>query len=336
MKKQITAFITAALILTSITGCSTNSESSDPTNASDSSQTENSETGSENPENSDKSENNSSDDNTPSVPEGEPTFLIGLDGKAILTSEITRLENTDKTAETLTDKDLWAEVYCDGFAYCKEPLNIGYSSYKDSELFEGYKFIGEVPENKNEWKRVNVGDEICGLKVKSASAHFIVNDFDNYTFPERYFDPDNCEIELEGTVEAEGFLQVNNRTVQYADFSELVWFYPTSVNVPVTPMKFSIDNEKGFKTRFDSYDIYQTNNFYLAGEFNYNVLGYLADMGCDMDGIGTGDIAYVRVTLGNIKCRDGGFEASLEKVERLSDILEHIEDDNSTGAGMGM
>lgn len=52
-----------------------------------------------------------------SAPTGEPTFLIGLDGRAILTSEITKLEATDKTAETLTEDDLYAEAYCDGFTY---------------------------------------------------------------------------------------------------------------------------------------------------------------------------------------------------------------------------
>ena len=215
------------------------------------------------------------------------------------------------------------------------PLNIGYDSYKNPELFDNYKFFGESHENKNEWKRVNVGDEICGLKVKSASAHFRVNDRDNYTFPGRYFDPHNAEIELEGTVEAEGFLQVNNRTVQYADTSELVWFYPTSINLPITPADYLINSE-GFKTAFDLHSVFDTRDFATAGEFSYVVLGYLGDLGIDTDGISTGDIAYVRVTLGNIKCSGGCFEASLEKVERISDILKHIEDKNSIGGTMGI
>lgn len=308
MKKQITAFFTAAIILSNLTGCSTNLDSTgstDPVNANNSSQTGNSEIGSE----------NSSNDSTPSVPDGEPTFLIGLDGKPILTSEITWLEMTDKTAETLTEEDLWAGVYCDGFAYCKEPLNIGYDSYNNPELFDGYDFLGETSENQNKWKRVYVGDEICGLTVRSAVAHFTVNDWDNYTFPERYFDPRNVEIELEGTVEAEGLLQVNNRSVQYPETNELVWFYPTSIDLPITPANYLIDKEKGYKTSFDRHGVYNTDGFTLTGEFDDINLGYLGDINCDTDGIETGDIAYARVTLGNIKCVNGSIEASLEKCQ---------------------
>ena len=330
MKRQITAVITATLILANLAGCSnqksTNS-TAQPTNANNTSQTNNSEI------NSEISENNSSDS---TIPNGEPTFLIGLDGKAILTSEITRLENTNKTAETLTKEDLWAEVYCDGFAYCKEPLNIGYDSYNNPELFDGYDFLGETSENQNEWKRVYVGDEICGLKVRSAVAHFTVNDWDNYTFPERYFDPRNVEIELDGTVEAEGLLQVNNCSVQYPETNELVWFYPTSIDLPITPANYLIDKEKGYKTSFDRHGVYNTDGFTLTGEFDNINLGYLGDINCDTDGIRTGDIAYARVTLGNIKCVNGSIEASLENVKLLSDILAHIDDDNNVGYGMGI
>ena len=263
-----------------------------------------------------------------STSEGEPTFLIGPDGNAILTSEITRLENTDKTAETLTKDDLFAHVYCDGFAYYKEPCGVGYDSYKNPELFDGYKFLGEIPENKNEWKRVNVGDEIFGLKVKSATAHFFVNDFDNYTFPERYFSNNGNGIELEGTIEVEGFLQVNNHSAFYPNTSELMWFYPSSVNLPLTPYEFYVDEEKGFTTVFNVCGLYNLGSeFVCAGEFDYFNLGYYRDAGCNMDGIGTGDIVYARVTLSNISCYGDGATATLEKVELLSDILAHVDDE---------
>ena len=275
-----------------------------------------------------KPKDDSSEDTASNIPNGEPTFLIGLDGKAILTSEITHLENTDKTAETLTEDDLWADVYCDGFAYYKESCGVGYDNYNNPELFDGYDFLGEEPENKNEWKRINVGDEIYGLKVKSATAHFCVDDGENYTFPERHFRDNDNGIELEGTIEVEGFLQVNNRSVQYPENNELMWFYPSSINLSLTPSDSFVDKEKGFRTMFAVRSLFNHGSEFLyAGEFDYISLGYYSDVDCDMDGIGVGDIAYVRVTLGNIRCVGSGAEASLENVELLSDILAHDKDE---------
>ena len=265
------------------------------------------------------------------VTNGEPTFLIGPDGKAILTSEITRLENTDKTAETLTEDDLWADVYCDGFAYYKEPCGIGYDNYKNPELFYAYGFIGEIPEDTNEWKRVNVGDEIFGLKVKSATSHFRVNDWDEYTFPARYYYDNDNGIELEGTIEVEGYLQVYKRTDGNTEISEMMWVFPSTAELPIAPLPIDFaDKEEGFKTIFESHSVYDhIYEFFYVGEFSEISLGYFSDADCDMDGLGVGDVAYARVTLSNITCYNNSASAKLEKVELLSDILAHDEDDPS-------
>ena len=45
-----------------------------------------------------------------------------------------------------------------------------------------------------------------------------------------------------------------------------------------------------------------------------------------MDGLGVGDVAYARLTLGNIRCVGRIAEATLENVELLSDILAHDKD----------
>lgn len=268
-----------------------------------------------------------------SVPSGEPTFLIGPDGNAILTSEITRLENTDKTAETLTEDDLWADIYCDGFAYYKEPCGIGYDNYKNPEMFGkmqyGTFYIGEEPENTNEWKRVYVGDEIFGLKVRSATAHFAVNDWDNLKFPARYFYDNANGIELEGTIEVEGYLQVLNYITKYPTQGGLMFFYPAVIDLPLDPgASGPKDEETGFTTSFGKKPVYNhIDEFMCAGEFGDIGLGYIADANCDMDGLGVGDIAYARVTLSNITCYGNGAAATLEKVELLSEILAHDDDD---------
>lgn len=318
--KKITAIILTAALLAALTGCDKKGTSEDSANTNSSSMSSTVD-----------STSLSSDNSEPQTPEGKPTFLIGPDGNPVYSGEITRLENTDKIADTLTEDDLWAEVYCDGFAYVKEPTGVGYNNYKNPEMFNGFDFLSEMPENKNPWKRVNVGDEICGLKVKTATSHFMVNDFDEYKFPARYYGASNSFCELEGTVVAEGFLQVNNRSDEYFINNELMWFYPSGINLPITPSIGFVDNENGFETPSGVYGIFHhSTEFLFTDVFDSISLGCFSDVNCDMDGIGVGDVAYARVTLGNIKCSGGTIGATIEKVERLSEILAHDEDDTKS------
>lgn len=275
-----------------------------------------------------------------SKPAGEPTFLIGLDGKAVLTSEITRLENTDKTAETLTADNEGAVAVCEGFAYMKEPAGIAYGSYTNPELFDvaNFDFLGEMPENKNEWKRVYVGEEICGLKLKSASSLFYVKDYAKRTFPERYYttyypatmEPVVCEFE--GTITIDGFLSINANSVQYPTENEIMLFTPAEDKFPVMAGNI-IDNEKGYKTDFGFCWPFISQDFACVNE-NPNIkLGCLKDVTCDMGGLGSGDLAYVRATLTNVKCGVNAYSATLENIELLSGILAHLEDDTTGGHG---
>lgn len=332
--KKLSAIIATTALTLIIAGCGNNPESI-PANSSSTGDMS-SVTSSEDEGHSEKAESELSsvysetpEDSKPeetssAAPVGEPTFFIGLDGKAILTSEITRLENTDKTAETITKEDLWADVYCDGFIYYKESTGIGFDMYNDPELFDGYKFLGETPENTCEWKRAYVGDEICGLKVKSASTHFCVNDWEEYKFPERYLYSDGCIAELEGTITAEGFLQVYNNSIQYPDSNELMWFYPIKAKLPLLPSSTYIDKEKGYERPFDVHTVFDhLDDLHFYSEHNQIGLGYLSDAVCDMKGIGAGDIAYVRATISF----NGADDGTLEEIELLSDILAHDEDD---------
>lgn len=190
-------------------------------------------------------------------------------------------------------------------------------------MFYGYEFIGEAPVNKNDWKRVNVGDEICGLKVKSAKAHFVVNDW--YDFPEHHYSSQFSNVELEGSVEMEGFLQVTARSLNYPDMGEIVWFYPVKNKLPILPA-VNADNENKFDVPFESHWVFDVSDLHYVGEGVSGQLGYLNDIGCDMDGLGVGGAAYARVTISGITLGCGGFSGTLEKVELLSDILVHVND----------
>ncbi len=288
-----------------------------------------------NPENSsDKSQDNSPNSSAPSAPSGEPTFLIGLDGKPILTSEITRLENTDKTAETLTKDDIGALALCDGFVYLKEPSGTAYNSYTNPELFDipGFEFLGELPENKNEWKRVYVGDEICGLKLKKASSMFYVNDYESYLFPERFYSPYNPETnenpvcEFEGTITIDGFLYICPNSVQYPESNEFMTFTPAEDKLPVMA-GFNADKDVGYKTEFMYCTPFNSFDWACVNENSDIRLGYLKNVTCDMGKLGSGDLAYVRATFGNLVCSANSYNATLENVELLSDVLKHDKDE---------
>ena len=325
MKPRIAACILSlvvAVLPLSLGGCS-NSESTDESSQIGTKQSE--ENCSGNSSTTFDNTSASSTENVDRTPSGNPTFLIGLDREPIYTGEITRLENTDKTSETLTEEDLFANVYCDGFTYLKEPSGVAYDSFKNPEMFDGFDFKNEIPENKNAWKRVYVGDEICGLKVKSASVHFMVNDFDEYKFPEKFLESAGTGCELEGTLEIEGFFQILPNNIQYPFQNELINFYPCEAKLPLSLP--NPDKEKGIVTKLQIHTLFNHNDdFVILSENNYIELGYLGEIGCDTDGIGRGDLARARVTLGNIKLNGSGISASLEKVERLSEILAHDKD----------
>ena len=263
------------------------------------------------------------DDDNPNVPSGEPTFLVGPDGKPIYTGEITRLENTDKTAETLTEEDYDAMIYCDGFAYFIEPCGIGYDNYKNPELFDGTVFIGEVPENKNEWKRAYVGDEIFGLKVRSAYSEFYIHNPDIPPYTGVHLS--NSVFEFEGTLEVEGFLCIDKK-YNDLDVNELMFLFAPTADIPLAPIYPYASDEEMYAARFEEHLVYDPGNKYLCvGEYYPIQLGRFADVSCDLDGIGLGDIAYVRVTLNNISIIENIICATLDKVELLSDILAHDE-----------
>ncbi len=261
-----------------------------------------------------------------SAPKGEPTFLIGLDGKAIYTGEITKLERTDKTAETLTEDDLYAEIYCEGFTYVKEPAAPYYNSYKNPELFGEWEFLGGETANTNPWRRVNVGDEICGFKVKAAQAHFMTHDWD-YNFPAKYYSTGDNFVELEGTAELEGFLQITAEAALYPGTGGSVNFYPCESKLPAMPGSNVEDNNVGYKTDFSTKVVFNHTQIQFQSELDSFYLGKIDEIDCDLDGLRQGDVAYARVTLGDIELFCGGNgTATVQKVELLSDILDHDDD----------
>lgn len=184
-----------------------------------------------------------------------------------------------------------------------------------------------MPTNKNTWKRVNVGDEICGLKLKSATSTFknySKSSFDTYQTYYTHSVPDfNLFAEFDGSVTLTGYLNCSNRNLYEPDGGKLR-FAPTESKLPVMPNDFM------FKTQPETYMVaksYGGGEMYVVNEINLieldNPLGL--DLGC----IGIGDTTYVRVTISDIKYLvEGTVNAKLDDIEVLSDVLAHEKDIN--------
>ncbi len=258
--------------------------------------------------------------NTPETPSallGEPTIFIGLDGIPIYTSDIKRIENTEKAPSEVTAADEGAEVFCDGFQYFKKPVGTAFNNYSDPELFDEFDFLGEMPANNNKFERVNVGEEICGLKLVNAASKFAVYDGDEKDgtyYTKDYSDEANAEFE--GSITLEGFLYISARNSYEPDGGSL-HFTPTEDVLPV------IGNHNISETDFGISLCYNVPKLRCVNEVG---IINIEPTTCYMDGLGLGDAAYVRATLGSIKYYGSYISAELEGIEVLSDVLVHIED----------
>jgi hypothetical protein len=208
---------------------------------------------------------------------------------------------------------------CEGFQYFTEPSGISYNNYENSELFDDILYVGEISENKNECRRVNVGDEICGLKLVNAVSEFNI---DNYAdTPEPYFydgylfgvDDERYIAEFEGSIKITGFLGVTPPNDYEPDGGSL-HFTPTESKLPIlgnNPEFFERTNFIG-----SEYSVYS--------DMQDLGCGFIQELQCDTAGLDMGDMAFVRLTLSNIKYRSSSnISAEIENIELLSDILFH-------------
>lgn len=324
MKSRIAIAVLAVIVaVTSLClgGCENNSETSDNSSSSSilSSETESSESSSEN--DSSVSENSgsssSSEASTLEVPKGEPTIFVGLDGETIYSGEISEIEGTDKSAEEITKTDYWTSVLCEGFQYFVEPIDIAYNNYENPEMFDDIVYKGEISENKNKCKRVNVGDEICGLKLVSGVSEFRIDDYADT--PEPYFydgylfgsDSERYVAEFEGNIKIAGFLGVTAPNDYEPDGGSL-HFTPTESKLPIL----------GDKPEFFERTNFVGSDYSVYSDMTDIDCGFIQELQCDTKGLDVGDMAFVCLTLSDIKYKSSqSITAEIENIEMLSDIL---------------
>lgn len=307
MKKQLTAILTTTLLLAALTGCSTEPANSDIITSSDISTNQSSDT-----------ESTSKQSET-QVPKGEPTIFVGPDGETIYSSEVTDMEGIDiegKTVAEITETDYYTSIICEGFQYFTEPSGISYNNYENSELFDDILYIGEPLENKNECKRVNVGDEICGLKLANAVTQFDVqNDMGPNYVDECSFGKGDIRnvAEFEGTITIKGFLGINAPNTYEPDGGYMT-FTPTESKLPILA---------------DNPEFYEVTNFVakqysVYSDMNDIGCGFLQNLRCDTAGLQPGDVAFVSLTLSDIKyIYANTISAEIQNIELLSDVLYH-------------
>lgn len=130
--------------------------------------------------------------------EDYPDCLYGPGGDKISVDEITEVEHYG-----MNPAEKWDYAGCDGFTYLAEPTGTSFNMDENSDLFDSvnFTFLG-APDSAAEYKRYRVGDSICGLTVKEASANFSTDM--RYNHREGYFK--GGTVCFDGSLELTGYL----------------------------------------------------------------------------------------------------------------------------------
>lgn len=348
MKKY--QIILALILAAALTGCAKDENSSDASTGTSSESSVQSGTSSDNggvsSENSTSSESSSNvqdnpdsststDESAPQSSEenGDPdaTFLVGLAGDTIMRSDLSMIftnDGTDGSAETLSEENFSA-VLCDGFVYLAEPTGICRTNFDNEDVFdsESIRFTDISESSQKGYKRVSVGETICGLTLSEAQVNFARgNDSVEYTlgdgsiklgselgFPEIFFMGGSASFS--GQVTLTGYISVaaeNDHGLMGGD----IVFVPSDCECMLPVMGYRLDPDIGIVhfQRINSH-----NGLVWENEYGSIFLGNAANTAADLSDIpDDGSFVKASVTLNNISLTCG-----IGMMERISaDIAE--------------
>ncbi len=247
-----------------------------------------------------------------SVPNGEPTFLIGADGVAIYTSEITEVMISDPespfgereiSVEEL-DESTFSSVTCGGFAYCHDS-RINVNDVEEPDKFENGVYIGEELPPAAEYRRLRTGDKVGGLTVRAAETVFtreseLAANGSWLGWSSVYFD---------GELTVTGYITITENPL-YQD--GMVRLMP--IDSPIPPMIYQYSEETGIS----HIPVFGDGYYSETAEIN---LGYLEGINADMDGLKTGDRnVKVRAVIGNVRAGGGTFPSVFGDLLRIEKI----------------
>ncbi len=247
---------------------------------------------------------------------GEPTFLTGLDGEKILTSEITEAfgESGAISPEELTEENFGSAV-CAGFVYAAPPSEFYRNDRDNSEVFNeaDMTFTDSTgAEPLKNYERLNVGDKVGSLTLTKAETSFS-RDLETRSFtlsdgsektgaqlglPEIFFA--GGKAEFDGELTMKGYLCRIAADDYGVSEGELLFVPSEGADIPV--LSYCFDGG-GF---YHAPRVYSFSGLVWQNEFGYMTLGNAADTSADVSSLPKdGSFVKAEVTVCNIEMSSG-------------------------------
>lgn len=302
--KIIKAAAVIAAISVMLCGCSDNSDSSSDNSTPSGVQS----TSNDVPDNSDNSEIVSDIPavtppptltiirNEQSEPKGTRTKITGLDKYSIFTSQITDYKDKNGESGLYSDDDM-SIVICDGFAYVSNPSDICYTSFDNTDIYnkDTMTFSGVSETNLQEYVRINVGDTVNGLTVKSAKTMFIDDDMGLTEMAlGKYFKA--CECTFSGEMELTGYVCIFPEDGYGVQTGDMLFVPSGSCNLPV--MSYNKDTEIG---TYHTYYYGNSLGMTWVNQYGQIFLGNINTCSADLSALPTdGTFTKVKILVNNI------------------------------------
>lgn len=238
-----------------------------------------------------------------SEPDPRETFITGVMGEKILTTEISAVfsnNGAELTPAELT-RETFSAVLCDGFAYLAEPSGLARNSIDNADVYDEntLQFSDVTPQPVSDYKRVNVGESIGGLTLKEAQVNFASGA--EMGLPDVAFVYGSAMFEGELTMT--GYI---SRAVEdtYNFMTGDLMFVPSNGESTLPIMSYTYDGQLGY-CHAPQY-VSSGSGFTWFNEFGYIYLGNAADVTADISMIpDDGSFVKVRVTFDNLIMSSG-------------------------------
>lgn len=276
----------------------------------------------------------SADSSTPSEPQvvtpptADETFLVGLAGDRIRAEDIATVITSDGgecSPEELTE-ERFSAVLCSGFAYVAEPQLTARNDRDNADVYDSanMEFTDTSSAPLKNYKRLNVGDTICGLTLREAEVNFArgseqtvfeMNDGSQKTgaelgLPEIYFA--HCSAKFDGEIEMTGYISCSTENIYNIAVGDII-FVPCDGEGNFPVMSYRLNGDDGF---FHALQTYAVSDLTWQNEFGYLYLGNEANTSADISDIpGDGSFIKARVSVDNFELNCGVNFVNITKAE---------------------
>lgn len=304
MKRQITAVITATLILANLTACSANNEpiSNPSNNSSDISNNSSNDlkTGFEDPVNSDDDHSQTGSGSDEIISKFEWVFDDPID----FSSAVAINYNLEEMPLSELADGNWAAVKCN-YVYLAEPVGIFYNSIDNYDQYDKEDLtFKNSPENAlYNYKRYKVGDKFGNLTLTRAETEFNIECFDNSP---RYFNGGTAWFD--GEITLTGYCAISAGDGGYI-LERDIHFIPDEKSNALPIMNYYLDENK-YAALFSGAE---GDLCWLSEYYAPILLGNTDDYsGIDLTGLpNDGSFVKVEVTIENLICRGVRINAKL-------------------------